>query len=127
MHYNSKQREIIKEIVLASYDHPTAEDVYMMMTQQGIHTSISTVYRNLHQLAESGVIQELVLPGGKVHFDGRTHDHPHAMCVECNKIYDLTYADEKINDIVYDSIGMKVLKKQIIIQGVCLNCQKHNN
>ena len=128
MHYNSKQREIIKELVLASFNHPTAEDVYMIMINKGIKTSISTVYRNLHQLVDEGVIQELIMPSGKVHFDGRTYEHPHAVCVTCGKIFDLQNVDNEINSIVENTIGMKVLSKQIIIKGVCLECtQKEQN
>lgn len=128
MHYNSKQREIIKELVLASYDHPTAEDVYMMMINKGIKTSISTVYRNLHQLADEGVIQELIMPSGKVHFDGRTYEHPHAVCVACGKIFDLQNVDNEINKVVEKTIGMKILSNQIIIKGICLECtQKEQN
>ena len=128
MHYNSKQREIIKEIVLTSFSHPTADDVYMMMISRGIKTSISTVYRNLHQLAEEGIIQELIMPSGKVHFDGRTYEHPHAVCVTCEKIFDLKNVDNEINEVVEKTIGMKVLSKQIIIKGICLECtQKEQN
>lgn len=124
MQYNSKQREIIKELVIASYDHPTADDVYMMMIQNGIKTSISTVYRNLHQLANDGIIQELIMPSGKVHFDGRTYEHPHAVCVKCDKIYDISSIDDAINSKVEEELGMKILSKQIIIKGVCKHCNQ---
>ena len=99
MKYNSKLRTAIKEIVCASYEHPTAEDVYLMMQNKNINTSISTVYRNLHQLSEEGIIKEIVMPSGKVHYDGRTYDHGHAYCISCNRIYDLSISDKEIDDL----------------------------
>ena len=89
MKYNSKLRTAIKEIVCASYEHPTAEDVYLMMQNKNINTSISTVYRNLHQLSEEGIIKEIVMPSGKVDYDGRNYDYGHDYCSSCNRIYDL--------------------------------------
>lgn len=127
MKYNSKLRTAIKEIVCASYEHPTAEVVYLMMQNKNINTSISTVYRNLHQLSEEGIIKEIVMPSGKVHYDGRTYDHGHAYCISCNRIYDLSISDKEIDDLVAKEIGMKVLNHEITIKGICKECMNKVN
>ena len=122
MKYNSKLRTAIKEIVCASYEHPTAEDVYLMMQNKNINTSISTVYRNLHQLSEEGIIKEIVMPSGKV-----PYDHGHAYCISCNRIYDLSISDKEIDDLVAKEIGMKVLNHEITIKGICKECMNKVN
>lgn len=127
MKYNSKLRTAIKEIVCASYEHPTAEDVYIIMKNKNINASISTVYRNLHQLSEEKVIKEIIMPNGKVHYDGRTHDHGHANCIVCNRIFDLSISEQDIDDIVAKEIGMKVLNHEITIKGICKECMNKTN
>ncbi len=124
MLYNSKIRELIKEIVLSTFTHPTAEDVYFMLSERGIKTSVSTVYRNLHQLSEEGIIKEIVMPNGKTHFDGKMINHHHAICVKCGKIIDIETNLDKIDETIDDTIGMKVIDKTIIIRGICTDCQK---
>ena len=127
MLYNSKIRELIKEIVLSTFTHPTAEDVYFMLSDKGIKTSVSTVYRNLHQLSEEGIIKEIVMPNGKTHFDGKMINHHHAICVKCGKIIDIESNLDKIDEATYDVTGMKVIDKTIIIRGICTDCQKNKS
>lgn len=124
MKYTSKQRDIIKDIVLTNFIHPTAEDVYKMMINQNINTSISTVYRNLHQLSEEGVILELTMPSGKIHYDGNTYTHQHAICTKCQKIFDVEFNDDSIRYLVKDQIGLDMSSYQITIKGLCKDCNK---
>lgn len=123
MLYKSKIRDIIKQKVLTTFTHPTAEDVFMILTSEGIKTSFSTVYRNLHQLAEEKIIKEIVMPDGTTHYDGRMTNHQHAICVKCGKIYDLMYDFKSIEDIVNNEINMAVIDQMIIIRGICENCK----
>ena len=47
--------------------------------------SLATVYRNLNQLAEAGLIRKVEGLDGSVHFDHNTHNHYHFVCIKCNK------------------------------------------
>lgn len=123
MHYNSKIREAIKEVVLTTFTHPTAEDVYLILVKKGYKTSVSTVYRNLHQLSEENIIKEIVMPNGKTHYDGKMINHQHAYCIKCNQIFDIETNIEKLDELLSDLTGMKIVDKSVIIRGVCEKCQ----
>lgn len=126
MRYNSKIREEVKKIVIDSCHHPTAEEVYQQLLALGFNYSISTVYRNLHQLSEEGTILELVMPNGKIHYDGKTIFHHHAYCLKCKTIFDLHLNELKLRDAIYQEIGMHATEYHILVRGICKDCEEKN-
>lgn len=126
MYYNSKIREHIKNIVVASCNHPTAEDVYKELLKQGISSSISTVYRNLHQLSEDGSILELVMPNGKIHYDGKIFSHHHAYCTRCKKLFDVYLNKLNLKDSIQEELGMNAMDYHILVRGICKECEGKN-
>ncbi len=124
MLYNSKIRGEIKNIVIGSFNHPSAEDVYKELLLRGYSASISTVYRNLHQLSEEGLILELVMPNGKIQYDGKLTKHHHAYCIECKKIFDFEIENDKIKTTLNEKIGIDTLEYHILARGICKECQR---
>ena len=58
----SRQRERIYQAVHASQEHPSAQMVYDLLREELPRLSLGTVYRNLHQMAQEGMLQELEAP-----------------------------------------------------------------
>ncbi len=77
----SKQREEIKKVVLENKLHPSANEVYEIMKWQQSTASLSTVYRNLNFLSDTGQIRKIYMPNGSVRFDGKLQEHHHVICV----------------------------------------------
>ena len=73
----SKKRDAIREILLASYDHPSAEEIYRRLKPDIPDLSLGTVYRNLAALSVSGEILSLSVGDGFEHFDGNAAPHAH--------------------------------------------------
>ena len=66
----SRQRAAILSFLQSRKDHPSAELVYTYVKKDYPHISLGTVYRNLNQLAEAGVISKLQFGSlGIDHFD----------------------------------------------------------
>lgn len=120
----SKQRELIFNEVKNSNNHPTADMVYDRLRQDNPNLSLGTVYRNLTQLADNGLISKLNIPGDPVRFDANIQEHNHFICEECGQIYDLE------NDLVgyvdngLDKLGFKIKSSQILLKGICAGCNK---
>ena len=55
----SRQRESIKEYLMSTKEHPTADMVYQHVREQYPKVSLGTVYRNLNLLAELGEVNKL--------------------------------------------------------------------
>ena len=62
----SKQREEIKQAVLKSEQHLTAEEIYNIVKQKNEKISLATVYRNLNLLSDLGIIRKIYLPNGSI-------------------------------------------------------------
>ena len=71
----SRQREVIKNYLSHSDEHPTADTVYMHVREQFPHISLGTVYRNLNLLTTIGEAIKITTPDGAVRFDGTTSPH----------------------------------------------------
>ena len=69
----SKKRDAIHEILLASYDHPSVEEIYRRLKPDIPDLSLGTVYRNLALFREEGKAMSVATVAGQERFDGRTH------------------------------------------------------
>ena len=67
----SKQRASIKEYLLHTTAHPTADTVYLHIKEEFPNISLGTVYRNLNLLADIGEALRIPTPAGGDRFDGR--------------------------------------------------------
>ena len=86
----SRQRAAILSFLQSRRDHPTAELVYSSVKEEFPNISLGTVYRNLNQLADAGMIAKHsfgIL--GIDHFDYNTNPHYHFVCSCCNAVIDL--------------------------------------
>ena len=68
----SRQRESIKDYLMHTNAHPTADMVYLHVKEQFPNISLGTVYRNLNLLSDMGEIIKISTPDGADRFDGRT-------------------------------------------------------
>lgn len=119
----SRQRESIKEYLNSTYDHPTADMVYLHVKEHYPNISLGTVYRNLNLLSEMGEALKISTSYGGDRFDGHTHPHYHFCCTKCGKVMDLEidpliYVNkeaEKIFDGIIESHSM-------MFYGTCGSC-----
>ena len=122
----SKQREEIIKVIKDSYDHPTAEDIYMIVKAKDPAVSRSTVYRNLGLLVENDIIEKISMLVGPDRYDYKRKSHNHAICIKCGHVFDFEY-DFKLNEIgktVKEQTGINISSKCIAIEGVCENCKE---
>ncbi len=123
----SKQRELILKILTENVVHPTADFVYEKIKKEMPTISLATVYRNLNQLAENGMIKKVESLDGSVRFDYNTHPHHHFICTSCNKVYDISHdifpdPEEK----VFVGTGMIVKSYDFSFKGICADCHSKN-
>ena len=102
---NSKQRDLILNIINNAYTHPTAEEVYYKAREEISNISLGTVYRNLDTLTKNGDIRRI--------------NHAHFVCNNCSVILDIPREFlQNLNEIS----GNKVHSYDIIFKGICKNC-----
>ena len=108
-------------------DHPTAEAIYSDLKKDNPGLSLGTVYRNLNFLADAKMIRKLDVGQTIVHFDGDISDHYHFICNECNQVFDITYHDENISNVVQEHTKHHIEKTDIVFSGICEECLKKKN
>lgn len=119
----SKQREVILNEVKSRYDHPTADMIYQAVLKEIPNISLGTVYRNLNQLVEHGMIRKILIPNDSDRFDFNMNIHQHLYCVMCKHAYDieanvLSDIDKKIEQ----ETNYQILSHEIVFTGICENC-----
>ena len=119
----SRQRQVIKDFLMARKDHPTADIVYMNVKREYPSISLGTVYRNLSLLADLGEIRRLRLGDGVDHYDADTSQHSHVICTECGSVADIkTHGIDNIIDLSDLDYNGKVHGYVTYFYGLCADC-----
>ena len=122
---NTKQKEIIKQGLEDFCIHPTAEELYLHLKAENPALSLATVYRNLNKLAKKGEIKKIEGLSEQIHYDHNNFEHFHIICTECNKIMDLpSEMADSLKNILNNQNNFKVLSYDIIVKGLCSNCEE---
>lgn len=122
----SRQRERIYQAVHASREHPSAQMVYDLLREEMPRLSLGTVYRNLHQMAQEGMLQELEGPTAR--FDACLAPHAHIRCTCCGRVMDLSVLEEPAPVRSAAEAGWQVERYSLMLEGICPACagKDHN-
>ena len=121
----SRQREFILDTLKSNVVHPTAEYLYTILKEKEPNISLATLYRNLNQLAENGVIKKIDGLDTSSHYDHNTRAHYHFICDNCKRVFDVSA--DVAPDIVEKTeaqTGFIVKSHDIIFNGICRDCLK---
>ena len=124
----SRQRASIKEYLMSTKEHPTADMVYLHVRKQFPHISLGTVYRNLNLLADTGEAQKITTPFGGDRFDGCTEPHYHIVCNTCGKVFDLELGEEhfnRLNLLAGQHFNGTIDSHTVLFTGTCPQCLTH--
>ena len=120
---NTVQRQIVLDAVTKLNTHPTIEEVYAEIHKTHPAISKTTVYRNLRQLAQNGVIRRVSLPDGLERYDGHAGQHYHFTCISCGSVFDVDIEYlPGINEAVQKKYGFLVDGHDVVFKGVCETC-----
>ena len=119
----SRQRESIKQYLMGTKSHPTADAVYQHVRTEYPNISLGTVYRNLNFLVERGEIIRLTCGDGSEHYDADTSQHYHFICRECGHVSDLMAEPfNHINTLASVGFDGTIEGHTILFRGVCPMC-----
>ena len=120
----SKQREKILDSLTNNAIHPTADELLAILKRENSNIGITTLYRNLNQLAEANMIKKIEGLEACAHFDHNTHEHYHFICNVCKKVYDVPsdVAPNLVNNTRMVT-GFDIENHDIVFHGVCSECK----
>ena len=121
----SKQREIILDTLSKNAIHPTAEALLEFLKRDESNVGMTTLYRNLNQLADAGLIKKIDGLEPSAHFDHNTFEHYHFICEKCKKVYDIpsSVAPDLVKNTT-EATGFDITSHDIVFHGICSECKR---
>lgn len=106
----TKQRDAIYSMLASKLDHPTADDIYQAMSNNGYNASLATIYNTLEAFCQAGLVQKLPGMGenGSARYDATTSEHLHLRCKDTGAVADVPH---HIGKLILDNICPKDLAK----------------
>lgn len=121
----SKQRSLVLQAVQARPVHPTASTIYNQLRKDHPKISLGTVYRNLNQLSEQGMILKLHMPEAGDRYDGCVVPHAHLVCSDCGAVMDCDLEGiEKLKAQIFEASGFELDERNLVFKGLCEHCVK---
>lgn len=122
-----RKRNAILTCLQATHQHPSAEMLHEMLSQEHPDISLATVYRNLARFKEQGMIQSLGMVNGVERFDANTMPHVHFICNRCAAVIDLPEiaVPDQLCSTAESATGGSVTECQLSFAGICQSCCKN--
>lgn len=119
------QRDALLRALSRVRHHPTAGELYRGVRRILPSVSPATVYRNVQQFADAGIISTLDRPGA-AHYDANPEDHHHFVCVECGAVVDIYLArvSYQIDARLSPLKGTVVNGCEVQLRGRCARCRQ---
>jgi Fur family peroxide stress response transcriptional regulator len=123
-HNFSRKREAILRAVRSTTCHPTAEWVYQTLKPSYPDLSLGTVYRNLTQFKNDGVIAAIGTVAGQERYDGNVVPHTHFVCSVCHAVLDVpgNFVSSSQVEETAEKMGLRVDSTDVMLRGVCAEC-----
>lgn len=125
------QRRLILEALDRFSDHPTAEELFLIVKDQDATLNISTVYRTLRWLEQEELVSARIFEGDRrqERFDaGLPSEHHHFVCSNCKSVIEFdTHLFDEIKLQFENQFNANILSGSIVLYGLCEPCRKFKN
>ena len=120
----SQKREAILGALKSTYEHPTAEMLYVELKHDYPDISLATVYRNLKLFCKNGDAVSVGIINGYERFDARIENHGHFICSDCNSVKDVCFEldAKEVYGSVEDELGTSIDSHNLMFHGKCASC-----
>jgi Fe2+ or Zn2+ uptake regulation protein len=119
------QRRLVLDILARSTSHLDAYDIYEHGRRRDARLSLSTVYRTLRILKETGVVHELHLDEEHHHYElNRKDGHWHLVCLGCGQVIEVdSAAFAEAARAAGEAHDFEIASAQVELAGYCDNCR----
>ncbi len=118
------QRILILEVI-KEMGHATIEHIYNEVKKQYPSISIATVYKNIHNLYEKGVLREINPQKDKAFYEITVFNHSHFICTSCHNIYDIEPCENSFIQKCFKDVPGKISELELNIYGICDSCKSN--
>lgn len=123
---NTKSRKAVVGILEKSKNPLSAEDIYLLIREDGVSINLSTVYRTLELMESKGLVNKTLMNDGKARYEitGVGHKH-HLLCTNCHKMVPLDFCPlESLEKHVESKTRFDITGHRLELYGLCPECKK---
>ena len=125
----TRQRNTIIATFFRLRGHISVEELLNQVKQVNPRIGYATVYRTLHLLVESGLVEERRFGDGLARYEGHSdvEHHDHMICLECGEI--IEFVANKLEMIQKEVCEEKKFQPQnstLQIFGICSRCSSQS-
>jgi Fur family transcriptional regulator, peroxide stress response regulator len=118
---STPQRYAVMAFLMEQAGHPTAAEIFTGVNRLDPRSSRATIYNNLRDLVQAGLVREVAMEGRAARFDAKGMRHHHFICDRCGNVEDLEWYD--VPRPAARSLGKRVLREcELIFRGLCAKC-----
>jgi Fur family ferric uptake transcriptional regulator len=120
----TQQRQIITEIFFDQQnikDHPTVEDLYLIVKAKDPNIGYATVYRTMKLLVESGLANPSRMGDNQTRYEPENPNehHDHLICQSCHLILEFENQEiEKIQREIAEKYGFELKDHKMMLYGI---------
>ena len=119
------QRKIILNVLEASQDHPSVEEVYARAKDVDSSVSMATVYRTLSLLDEMNLVIKHEFKEGFARFEVNEEHHHHLIDLESGDVIEFQSEKlEKLKEEIARELGYELVDHTLELYGRKLNKKK---
>jgi len=118
----TRQRSTIVKVFFRLRGHISVEELLREVKKINPKIGYATVYRTLHLLVQSGLVEERRFGDGLARYEGRSEveHHDHMICTECGHIFEFYSSHlEALQEKLASDNNFKIYRHRLELYGVC--------
>lgn len=113
----TRQRLALSAILFSQGNrHLTAEMLHTEALAAKVRVSLATVYNNLHQFTEAGLVQQISVDGSKAFFDTNPAEHHHFFLVSEHALLDIPASDVVVGRLPVPPEGYEIVRVDVVVR-----------
>ena len=96
--------------------HLTAEQLHGEAMSAEVGVSLATVYNNLHQFTDAGLLREVVVEPGHSYFDTNVDEHHHFYCEDSRSLADIPGDEVRLAVLPTPPDGTSIARVDVVIR-----------
>jgi Fe2+ or Zn2+ uptake regulation protein len=120
------QRYAVMAFLMEQNQHPTAVEIFEAVNRADPRSSRATIYNNLRDLVEAGLVRQVTVEGRAARFDVKGTRHHHFICDRCGHVEDMEWYE--VPRPAASSLGKRTLREcELIFRGLCKSCSARHD
>ena len=115
------QRYAVMRFLVGCDGHPTATEIFETVNRVAPRSSRATIYNNLRDLVQAGLVREVAVEGRAARFDAKSIRHHHFVCDRCGNVEDIEW--HNVPTPAPGSLGRRLIRDcELLFRGLCSQC-----